>query len=50
VSGATKRTLGDVLHQATDRAVTLATLKSIGADQQPLLHAALKKLEEMTTA
>jgi hypothetical protein len=49
VSGATKRTLGDVLHQATDGTVTLAALKSIGAEQKPLLHAALKKLEEMAT-
>jgi hypothetical protein len=50
VSGAMKRTLGDVLHQATDGAVTLATLKSTSAEQKPMLQAALKKLEEMATA
>jgi hypothetical protein len=45
VSGATNRTLGEVIQEAASGAFTLATLKSLGAPDAPKVEAALRKLE-----
>jgi hypothetical protein len=44
VSGASHRTLGDVVQEATDGAFTLATLKSLGAADFTRVQTALRKL------
>jgi hypothetical protein len=50
VSGATHRTLGDVVQEATDGAFTLATLKSLGAADVAKVQTALRKLRRMAVA
>ena len=50
VSGATKRTLGDVVQEAADGAFTLATLKSLGGADVAKVEAALRKLQRMAGA
>jgi hypothetical protein len=50
VSGATHRTLGAVVQEATDGAFTLATLKSLGAADVAKVQTALRKLRRMAVA
>ena len=50
VSGATNRTLGDVIQQVAEGAFTLASLKSLGAADTAKVQAALTKLQAMAVA
>jgi hypothetical protein len=50
VSGATNRTLGDVIQEAAEGGFTLATLKSLGAADVAKVQAALRKLQRMAVA
>ena len=50
VSGATNRTLGDVIQEAASGAFTLATLKSLGGADTAKVQAALRKLQAMAVA
>lgn len=50
VSGATNRTLGDVIQEAASGAFTLASLKSLGAADADKIEAALRKLQAMAVA
>jgi hypothetical protein len=45
VSGATNRTLGDVVEEAASGAFTLASLKSLGTADADKIEAALRKLQ-----
>lgn len=47
VTGATNRTLGDVIQEAATGAFNLATLKALGAADIGKVEAALRKLEQM---
>jgi hypothetical protein len=50
VSGATNRTLGDVIREAADGAFTLASLKSLGEADTAKVQAALTRLQAMAVA
>jgi hypothetical protein len=50
VSGATNRTLGDVIQEAASGAFTLVTLKSLGTADADKIEAALRKLQAMAVA
>jgi hypothetical protein len=50
VSGATNRTLGDVIQEAAEGAFTLASLKSLGEADSAKLRAALTRLQAMASA
>jgi hypothetical protein len=50
VSGATKRTLGDVIQEAASGAFTLASLKSLGTADANKVEAALRRLQAMAVA
>jgi hypothetical protein len=50
VSGATNRTLGDVIQEVTEGAFTLASLKSLGEADTAKVQAALTKLQVMAVA
>jgi hypothetical protein len=50
VSGATNRTLGDVIQQASKGAFTLATLRKLGDSEAGKVEAALKELEHVAVA
>ncbi len=50
VSGATNRTLGDVIQEAAEGAFTLASLKSLGGADTAKIEAALRKLQAIAVA
>jgi hypothetical protein len=50
VSGATNRTLGEVVQEAASGAFTLASLKSLGTADADKIEAALRKLQVMAVA
>ena len=50
MSGATNRTLGDVIQEVAKGALTLATLGTLGDSDTAKVEAALKELELMPVA
>ena len=50
VSGATNRTLGEVIQEAASGAFTLASLKSLGTADADKVEAALRRLQAMAVA